>query len=380
MDNELHLKFKRFLEERDYNKFDSIWEKQSARFREFWKEKIMDDGASDLTDSEIDEIVLILDKNAKGSNKDTVAVAKIMIPQGVWRRLFKEIQSKKKLKELLYSVLIENDENKQIKLIDKLNNLNRGQKNSLTGKSGNAINTMLFAFNPRKYLAIISLNDRKKVIDYFKIESSVDFDNDSMGGKIVESNRAILDGFKKYNIDTRPYILSRFLYEELKEDWKSTDQVNNETQEDETNGEQYSDSQSTFYMEKELENFLIANWDKTELSKEYELIEEDGNLMSQQYLTGIGKIDILVKDKKTGQYVVIELKRNQTSDATIGQLARYMGWLEEHKTKGKLTKGIIIASSYDKRLYYALKKVKDVEVYTYQVDFKLKEFKKEKED
>ena len=284
------------------------------------------------------------------------------------------------MKELLYSVLIENDENKQIKLIDKLNNLNRGQKNSLTGKSGNAINTMLFAFNPRKYLAIISLNDRKKVIDYFKIESSVDFDNDSMGGKIVESNRAILDGFKKYNIDTRPYILSRFLYEELKEDWKSTDQVNNETQEDETNGEQYSDSQSTFYMEKELENFLIANWDKTELSKEYELIEEDGNLMSQQYLTGIGKIDILVKDKKTGQYVVIELKRNQTSDATIGQLARYMGWLEEHKTKGKLTKGIIIASSYDKRLYYALKKVKDVEVYTYQVDFKLKEFKKEKED
>ena len=101
MDNELHLKFKRFLEERDYNKFDSIWEKQSARFREFWKEKIMDDGASDLTDSEIDEIVLILDKNAKGSNKDTVAVAKIMIPQGVWRRLFKEIQSKKKVERTI---------------------------------------------------------------------------------------------------------------------------------------------------------------------------------------------------------------------------------------------------------------------------------------
>ena len=132
-------------------------------------------------------------------------------------------------------------------------------------------------------------------------------------------------------------------------------------------------------MEKELENFLIANWDRTELAEDYELIEEDGEMVSQQYRTDIGQIDILVKDKKTGQFVVIELKKGQTSDDTVGQLTRYMGWLEEHKTNRKSTKGIIIASAYDKRLYYALKKVKDVEVYTYQVNFKLKEFIKEQE-
>jgi hypothetical protein len=51
-----------------------------------------------------------------------------------------------------------------------------------------------------------------------------------------------------------------------------------------------------------------------------------------------------------------------------------MGWLEEHKTGGKLTRGIIIAAKYDDRLHYALKKVKDVEVYLYRVDFKLQEF------
>ncbi|MGC9779573.1 MAG: DUF91 domain-containing protein [Candidatus Heimdallarchaeota archaeon] len=51
-------------------------------------------------------------------------------------------------------------------------------------------------------------------------------------------------------------------------------------------------------MENELENFLIANWDKTELAEDYELIEENGELVSQQYKTDIGKIDILVRDKK----------------------------------------------------------------------------------
>lgn len=130
-----------------------------------------------------------------------------------------------------------------------------------------------------------------------------------------------------------------------------------------------------FYMESQLEDFLIENWDKTELGKKYDLIEEDGEEVSQQYRTGIGKIDILAEDKKTKQLVVIELKKNQTSDDTVGQLARYMGWLEEHKTNGKLTKGIIIAARYDQRLYYALKKLNDTEVYLYRVDFKLEEFK-----
>ena len=65
---------------------------------------------------------------------------------------------------------------------------------------------------------------------------------------------------------------------------------------------------------------------------------------------------------------MIELKRDQTSDQTVGQLARYMGWLEENKTKGNPTKGITIAGKYDRRL-------KDAEVYLYQVDFKLNEYR-----
>lgn len=117
------------------------------------------------------------------------------------------------------------------------------------------------------------------------------------------------------------------------------------------------------------------NWNNTELGKKYDLIIEEGVLLSQQFRTDIGPIDILAKDKQTGSYVVIELKRNQTSDDTVGQLARYMGWVKENK-KDKGVKGVIIAGQYDKKLDYAREMIPNIEVFIYQVDFKLSEFKK----
>jgi hypothetical protein len=133
-------------------------------------------------------------------------------------------------------------------------------------------------------------------------------------------------------------------------------------------------SQGIFYLEKQLEDFIIQNWDNTELGHKYDLIVEEGVLISQQYRTDIGPMDILAKDKKTGSYVVIELKKNQTSDDTIGQVARYMGWVKD-KLNDDNVKGLIIAQAYDKKLEYALKMINNVEVYIYEVDFRLKEFK-----
>ena len=40
--------------------------------------------------------------------------------------------------------------------------------------------------------------------------------------------------------------------------------------------------QGLFYMEKQLEDFIIHNWENTELGKRYELIIEDGEIVSQQ--------------------------------------------------------------------------------------------------
>lgn len=128
--------------------------------------------------------------------------------------------------------------------------------------------------------------------------------------------------------------------------------------------------QGVFYMEKQLEDFLINNWDSTELGKKYNLIVEDGEVVSRQYKTDVSSIDILAKDKKTNSYVVIELKKNQTSDDTVGQVARYMGWIKVKKGDNNV-RGVIIAAEFDERLEYALRIVPNVEVFLYKVDFQL---------
>ena len=139
--------------------------------------------------------------------------------------------------------------------------------------------------------------------------------------------------------------------------------------------EKSSMSTGLFYMEQQLEDFIIENWNETEFGKDYELIYEEGDLKSQQYMTDIGRIDILAIDKKKGNYVVIELKRNQTSDDTVGQILRYMGWIQEKKGDENV-KGIIVAGKFDEKLYYAQKRAKDIEIFTYEVNFSLKEYKK----
>jgi len=133
-------------------------------------------------------------------------------------------------------------------------------------------------------------------------------------------------------------------------------------------------SKGLFYMESQLEDFIIQNWNESEFGKKYDLIIKDGELESQQYRTDIGPIDILATDKNTGEYVVIELKRNQTSDQTIGQIARYMQWVEENLNKG--VKGVIVCGKWDEKLDYARKRMGDVEVLLYEVNFSLKEYKK----
>ncbi|PIN74271.1 hypothetical protein COV20_01490 [Candidatus Woesearchaeota archaeon CG10_big_fil_rev_8_21_14_0_10_45_16] len=377
MDKETIKKlYDEFLNEYDADKKDQIWQEQSKMFREFWTDFLLNDNVKELNESQIDEIVKILDKNAKGSTKEDEAVAKAMIPQGVWRRMFNEIKENKEIREKLFKIISSENDEEVISAVNHLYKINEGRKNSLTGKSANAICAMMFSYNPKRNLSVISLNSRERIIPFFGFES-VDFENESPGDKIIKSNKSIIKGFKSLGIFDSPRTISCFIYwnpviDEMRKTGQAEEEVSTPTEESEdiSSTENY-----LFYMEKELENFLIENWDKTELGKKYELIEENGDLVSQQYRTEIGIIDILVKDKETGQYVIIELKKNQTSDDTIGQLTRYMGWLEEKKTNGEPTKGIIIAAKWDKRLHYALKKVKDVEVYLYQVDFRLNEFK-----
>jgi hypothetical protein len=52
-----------------------------------------------------------------------------------------------------------------------------------------------------------------------------------------------------------------------------------------------------------------------------------------------------------------------------------MGWIQD-KLDDKNVKGIIVAGSYDEKLFYAQKMLKNIEVFLYEVNFKLNEYKR----
>jgi restriction system protein len=128
---------------------------------------------------------------------------------------------------------------------------------------------------------------------------------------------------------------------------------------------------AAFAMEEHLEDFLVANWSQTELAKEYDIYEEDGE-KAQQYPTDTGRIDILAisKDRKT--LLVVELKKGKAPDAAVGQTLRYMGFVKDELAEAdQNVRGLIIAQDDDQRIRRALSMVPNIGFYRYQVSFKL---------
>jgi restriction system protein len=129
---------------------------------------------------------------------------------------------------------------------------------------------------------------------------------------------------------------------------------------------------AAFVMEKHLEDFLVQNWAKTDFGKDFDIFEEDGEKVGQQYATDTGLIDILAVRKDKKELLVVELKKGRASDAVVGQVLRYMGYvMEELAEKGQTVKGAIIALEDDQRLRRALAATPNIAFYRYQVSFKL---------
>ncbi len=97
-------------------------------------------------------------------------------------------------------------------------------------------------------------------------------------------------------------------------------------------------------MESHLEEFLVKNWAHTDLGKEYDIFEEDGERVGQQYLTDTGPLDILAVSKDRTVLLVVELKKGRASDLVVGQTLRYMGYVQEELAEpGQTVQGAIIA-------------------------------------
>lgn len=129
---------------------------------------------------------------------------------------------------------------------------------------------------------------------------------------------------------------------------------------------------SEFALEKHLEDFLVANWKSTELGKHYDIYEEEGEIVGQQYPSDTGPIDILAISKDKKEILIVELKKGRVSDVVVGQIQRYMGYVKDELAEAnQLVRGVIIGFDDDVRIQRALSVAQNIDFYTYKIQFKL---------
>jgi hypothetical protein len=125
-----------------------------------------------------------------------------------------------------------------------------------------------------------------------------------------------------------------------------------------------------FAFERDLRNYLSRNLFVLEDGlRLYE--DEDREFTGIEYPAGGRFIDILAVDRDGG-YVVIELKVSRGYDRVMGQLLRYMAWIEQNLANGKNVRGVIIASEITDDLKLASSRVADVQLWQYELEFKLR--------
>lgn len=86
------------------------------------------------------------------------------------------------------------------------------------------------------------------------------------------------------------------------------------------------------FTEADIERLLISDLD---------MVEKGLQLIDNQYATDVGIIDILCIDKNEN-YVVIEIKKGRASDKVVGQIQRYLNWVQNNLAKEKKVRGVIV--------------------------------------
>lgn len=130
---------------------------------------------------------------------------------------------------------------------------------------------------------------------------------------------------------------------------------------------------ANFALEKHLEDFLVENWKYTLLGRRFNIFEDEGEKVGQQYQTDTGPIDILAVSKDNKTLLVVELKKGRASDVVVGQTLRYMGYVKEVLAEDRQdVRGVIIAAEDDQRMKHALSMVPTIDFYKYEISFKLR--------
>lgn len=132
--------------------------------------------------------------------------------------------------------------------------------------------------------------------------------------------------------------------------------------------EDAAEGTNEFAYERDLRNYLVKNL--TLVEPGLRLHEEEG-ITGVEYQAGGRFIDILAVDK-TERFVVIELKVSRGYDRVIGQLLRYMAWVDENMEAQRRARGLIVAKEITSDLKLACSRIEDVQLIEYEISFKLR--------
>jgi len=274
-------------------------------------------------------------------------------------RLLKKYSSNRSLNRLIY------EENGIDIFNEKLRNLYYREKSlpkrineflTLSNIGDQSVSQFLVIFDDKNYPLITDQN-RKAL--------NLDTDIEKEAKKFALKNFNIEDP-NLYSSRTMIILTYMIIYEQIKDilNFEKYDWINKflwrygmETE------EEIDEPFITLGLEKDLRRFLALNPQVLEGGL---LLVENG----EEYEThNVGRIDLLFKDKDDN-YVVVELKRKKTGDSVVGQILRYIGWVQENL--GDNVRGIIVVGEPYDKLDYALRPLKHlIQLKYYRVKFEI---------
>jgi RecB family endonuclease NucS len=142
---------------------------------------------------------------------------------------------------------------------------------------------------------------------------------------------------------------------------------------DEAEEEIAAAADAAFAYEKDLQNYLARNLHVLEPGLR---LYEDEGFDGVEFNAGGRKIDILAVDSADA-FVVIELKVSKGYDRVIGQLLRYMNWVEQNLPTEREVRGIIVANEISEDLVLATHKLSAVRLFEYEISFAVSEVKRD---
>lgn len=94
-------------------------------------------------------------------------------------------------------------------------------------------------------------------------------------------------------------------------------------------------------------------------------LEEGLTFVERQANCDVGRVDIVGRGAD-GATVVVELKAGEAKDSAIGQIARYMGWHQQHQG-AKAVRGILVASDFPEGVQHAALAIPNLALRRYRI-------------